>query len=139
MTGLNQNIWGPGTWLFLHSITLNYPEKPTPQDKERITVFFTLVGELLPCRYCRENFNRHIRRYPIRCESRQELSLWLIDIHNMVNVYLKKPVMSREDAMKKLLYLYRKETQNPCSVYIGYVALLAVFLGAIGLYWLTRR
>ena len=30
----NPEIWGPGAWLFLHTITLNYPTNPTFEDKE---------------------------------------------------------------------------------------------------------
>ena len=29
----NNKIWGPDAWLFLHTITFNYPENPSEQDK----------------------------------------------------------------------------------------------------------
>ena len=31
---MNPKIWGPHAWIFLHSITLNYPENPTPELKK---------------------------------------------------------------------------------------------------------
>ena len=37
---MNPKIWGPGGWLFLHSITLNYPENPTENDKMYHKNFF---------------------------------------------------------------------------------------------------
>ena len=30
---MNVNKWGPSGWIFLHTITFNYPEKPTKQLK----------------------------------------------------------------------------------------------------------
>jgi hypothetical protein len=128
--GLTTSAWGPGAWLFLHSITLAYPENPTEQDKERIKAFFLTLGEVLPCRYCRENFIRHIRKLPIQCDSRTDLVLWLIDIHNQVNEMLKKPILTREEALQKILCVYRKEVQNPCYVYylFLFIALLLLFL-----------
>ena len=35
---MNPNIWGESAWLFLHTITLNYPENPTFLDKHNYTV-----------------------------------------------------------------------------------------------------
>ena len=31
---MEPNIWGPGAWTFLHSITLNYPNNPNIQTKK---------------------------------------------------------------------------------------------------------
>ena len=115
--GLNTSAWGPGTWLFLHSVTLSYPENPTDEDKERIKSFFLMLGNTLPCRYCRENYTRHLRKLPIQCNSRTELVLWLIDVHSEVKMVVKKPVLTREGALQKILCVYRKEVQNPCYIY----------------------
>ena len=30
----NNNVWGPAAWTFLHTITFNYPDNPTNQDKQ---------------------------------------------------------------------------------------------------------
>lgn len=127
---MDQRIWGPGTWLFLHSVTLNYPKNPTIHDKEQVIKFFNIVGQMLPCRYCRENFERHLRRYPIRADSRETLIVWLIDVHNLVNIHLNKPVLSREEAMEKITAVYRKETQNPCSIHLLYTGLGLLFIFA---------
>ena len=37
---MEPNIWGPSAWIFLHTITLQYPEKPTDDDKKKYYVFF---------------------------------------------------------------------------------------------------
>ena len=52
---MNQNIWGKATWVFIHSIAVNYPENPLPCEKENTIKFFTLLGDMLPCRFCRQH------------------------------------------------------------------------------------
>ena len=128
--GFNTSAWGPGAWFFLHSVTLSYPDNPTDEDKERIKSFFSMVGNILPCRYCRENYARHLRNLPIQCDSRTELVLWLIDAHNQVNEMLNKPTLKREEALHKILCVYRKEIQNPDYIYHLYlfIALLLLLL-----------
>ena len=33
INNINPSIWGEPGWIFLHSITFSYPEKPTKEDK----------------------------------------------------------------------------------------------------------
>ena len=37
---MEPNIWGPHAWLFLHTITLNFPDNPTKEEKEKYKQFF---------------------------------------------------------------------------------------------------
>ena len=37
---MHPELWGPGAWKFLHSITFNYPKEPTSRDKEYHAKFF---------------------------------------------------------------------------------------------------
>lgn len=124
---MDPKIWGPGTWLFLHTVTLNYPHNPTPRDKEDITNLFVIIGKMLPCFHCRKNYARHLKEYPIQTDTKKDLVYWLIDIHNDVNKELGKPVLSRQEAMDKILCMYRKQPQNPCAIhklYLGFVGIL---------------
>lgn len=128
---MDPHVWGPGAWLFLHSITLNYPHDPTPRDKENIVSLFTMVGKNLPCFYCRENYLRHLKEYPIQTNSKIELVNWLIDVHNDVNKELGKPVLPRQEAMEKILCMYRKQPQNPevfPKVYLFVIVLILTVL-----------
>jgi mitochondrial FAD-linked sulfhydryl oxidase len=125
---MDPKVWGPGLWLALHSITLNYPHYPTEKEKEEITNFFILTGKVLPCFYCRDNFRRHLKEYPINVDSKTELVNWLIDIHNDVNKEIGKPVLSRKEALEKILCMYRKEYQNPESVLLIYFGIIFIFI-----------
>ena len=37
---MEPKVWGPGAWLFLHSITMNYPENPSETEKMYYKNFF---------------------------------------------------------------------------------------------------
>lgn len=97
---MNQNIWGPHAWFFLHTITFNYPEKPKQCDKDRYLRFFTSLQDVIPCKYCRNNYKRHLKEYPIKLESRYSLSKWLVDVHNSVNSLTGKKTISYKEAVK---------------------------------------
>ena len=37
---MKKNFWGPSGWLFLHSVTFQYPDNPSDEDKYNYKVFF---------------------------------------------------------------------------------------------------
>lgn len=84
---MNVNKWGPGGWIFLHTMTFNYPDKPTKEDKKKYTNFFNMLGGMLPCKYCRDSYNIYLKHVPIDkfIDSREGLTYWLYYIHNLVN------------------------------------------------------
>ena len=86
--GMQTRVWGPAGWVFLHCIAQNYPENPTDLQKEMYKSFFELVGNVLPCRYCRESYQEFVKETPLNknvMKNRYTFSKWLYDIHNKVN------------------------------------------------------
>ena len=59
------NKWGPSGWTFLHTITFNYPEKPSDDDKLYYSQFFNLLSVTLPCKYCQASFKIYAKYIPI--------------------------------------------------------------------------
>jgi hypothetical protein len=106
-TGMQTRTWGPAGWIFLHSIAQNYPWKPTEEQKYSYYSFFNLVGNVLPCRYCRESYQKFIHEPDTELtmksmESRKSLFLWLYKIHNKVNKKLDvKGVPTKEQVWEK--------------------------------------
>ncbi len=101
---MNVNKWGPGGWIFLHTITFNYPEKPTKADKKKYTDFFNMVGGMLPCKYCRDSYNIYAKYVPINkfVDSREGITYWLYYIHNLVNDKIfKNDTTSFDEVVKK--------------------------------------
>lgn len=92
--GMMTKIWGPPGWLFLHCVTVGYPhtiDMSKPEHvfrKEQTKLFFTSLGHVLPCLYCRDSYNEYIQEHPLTDKilmTRETLSKWLYDIHNLVN------------------------------------------------------
>ena len=42
---MNPEVWGPHAWFFLHTVTMNYPNKPTIKDKEDNKNFVNILVE----------------------------------------------------------------------------------------------
>jgi hypothetical protein len=95
-------------WRALHYIALGYPRSPSAQDKANYRRFYTSLSDVLPCRSCANNYSRHLEEVKIDPHLDSPLSLfdWTVDMHNVVNKSLGKPVMGRSVA-------YANYTQLP--------------------------
>ena len=111
---MEPNIWGPGAWLFLHSITLNYPDKPTLEQKKIYNDFFHLLGNVLPCSKCQRNYKSHINNSPIsfNLKNKESLSKWLVNIHNQVNKINNKPIISYNQFISDIESIYQNPNQS---------------------------
>jgi len=108
---MNTISWGQPSWVYLHTVTFNYPddpeeydtihEKPIGSTRQKYKDFFTNVGETLPCKYCRDSYRIFIKENPIRLDSRDEITLWLYEIHNKVNDKLGKKGIPFEEVQQK--------------------------------------
>tara|TARA_B100000965_G_scaffold22800_1_gene17186 strand:- start:3560 stop:3937 length:378 start_codon:yes stop_codon:yes gene_type:complete len=78
---ISPNLWGPSGWIFLHYITFGFREC----DKEGYAQFFNYLGNVIPCRFCRESYKILLEQMPPDVSSRDALIKWLWDIHNKVN------------------------------------------------------
>ncbi|GAB5372314.1 hypothetical protein AAMO2058_001654600 [Amorphochlora amoebiformis] len=89
---LNRKELGRSTWALLHTMAAYYPDNPTKQQKQDMEQFMRLAAKLYPCGYCADTTSQEISFNPPRVESREDLSLWLCEIHNEVNDRLGKPL-----------------------------------------------
>ena len=108
---MNQNIWGSQLWFSLHTISMNYPNKPNYIQKQDYKNFFISLQYVIPCTVCRKNYQRHLKELPIEpaLVSRNKLVYWLIDIHNMVNAEIGKKIMPYKNIIDKYEKIYDKK------------------------------
>ena len=45
---------GASTWKLLHTVSVNFPERPTERQRADVEQFFSLFGRLYPCKPCAE-------------------------------------------------------------------------------------
>ena len=104
---MDTKFWGPPGWVFLHTITFNYPWKidnknPEHRQRKKYTKqLFENQQYTLPCKYCRDSFKRFLRELPIdpHLGSRRSLTRWFYNIHNKVNAKLREQEMEAVEAL----------------------------------------
>jgi len=119
--GMISRIWGPPGWLFLHCVTMGYPEfiNNNPRSKRYLEhqerkksteSFFILLGDVLPCGACRKSYKEFMIEHPIysHLNSRRELARWFYDIHNLVNDKLDVPLSERPESFEEFYTRYEK-------------------------------
>lgn len=72
---MDTKFWGPSGWNMLHLITF---ERGSLQKKKKL---FAVLGEVLPCKYCRQSTSEYIQQEP----PTNNLALWLYNLHKKVN------------------------------------------------------
>ena len=91
--GMMTSIWGPPLWHTLHTISFNYPVKPSKEDKENYFIYFKSLQKVLPCKYCRDNLKKNWKELPLKksvFKNRDTLSRYVYNLHKLVNKMLNK-------------------------------------------------
>ena len=91
--GMLTTIWGPAIWHFLHTMSFNYPVKPTCEDKQHYRDFVLSLKHVLPCGKCRKNLINNLKKHPLELshmKSRDTFSKWVYTFHEAINTMLKK-------------------------------------------------
>jgi hypothetical protein len=91
--GMLTTVWGPGMWHYLHTMSFNYPTKPTCLDKAHYRDFILQLKYVLPCGKCRENLCKTFKKMPLTMRhmaSRATFSKYIYDLHEIVNKMLNK-------------------------------------------------
>lgn len=127
---MEPTIWGPPAWIFLHTITLNYPHKPTMEEKNYYKHFFLNLENVLPCTYCAHNYKIHLQKYPIEkfLDSKKNLVQWLIHIHNEVNKIFNKKIISYEEFITIYKKIYNKNQTNYFTYFIFSIVFIIIFI-----------
>lgn len=105
MRNINPEIWGKYYWKVLEYTCLSYPENPSNEDKENMKLFLSSFAQVLPCEKCRNHYKINLMKYPLNdavMSDRHNLLLWLLLIHNSVNISLGKREMSEKEFMARM-------------------------------------
>ena len=132
---MEPNIWGPGAWTFLHSITFQYPESPSDMEKQKYYVFFNSLKNVLPCPVCRGHYETNLENLPIRLDTRQELIEWLIDVHNEINIMNNKKVYSYDEVYEIYNKMYDNNISNQSNKVDYFYILFIIGICIIGYYY----
>lgn len=91
--GMLTTVWGPSVWMFLHTMSFNYPVEPTEEDKKHYRDFVLSLKYVLPCKYCRMNLIKNFEQLPLTMsdmKNRETFSKYIYELHELVNRMLQK-------------------------------------------------
>jgi len=89
---MDTRFWGPDGWKLFHTIAMKYPNNPTDDDKNLHKMFYNILQDVLPCKYCRISYREYIAELPIEksLKNKEDMFKWSYNIHNKVNGKLRK-------------------------------------------------
>lgn len=104
ITPKNPQVWGPPLWNFLHILSFSYPQNPTLEQQQDMRNFFLSLHKVLCCKPCKFSFGGKLNRTEFNdaLESRKNLKVWLLKIHNEVNKYNNKPIYTMQQLEKDI-------------------------------------
>ena len=118
-SGMLTSVWGPPLWHSLHTISFNYPVKPTKTQKDDYFKFFNSLKNVLPCKYCRINLKKNLKTLPLKksvFKNRESLSRWVYKLHELINKMLgKKSRLTYEDVRIRYEYFRARCLKKPSN------------------------
>jgi len=115
--GMLTTVWGPSLWHTLHTISFNFPVKPTKKHKRDYKKFISTLRHILPCGHCRKNIVKNLKKVPLNAKAlknRDNFSHWMYDLHEQINKMLrKKSGLSYEEVRDRYEHFRSRCTKNP--------------------------
>jgi len=123
---MDPEVWGPHTWIFLHTITFNYPENPNSNDKDNIRQFIKYFHTQIPCNKCKKHFKQNLKKHPLSesiLSNKDNLIDWMIAMHNEVNKMHGKKIYTRDEVIDYYENIYNSNNnyftkKNICIILI---------------------
>lgn len=118
--GFVTSVWGPAQWFVLHLTSFNYPTRPSCADKRRHARWLAATGRVLPCRYCRDNFEANLDAAgffdPASFADREAFSRMVWRLHDAVNRMLDKPASPPYEEVRATYEAFRARCLRPSEV-----------------------
>jgi hypothetical protein len=112
MIGMSPDVWGPFFWTTMHIVSLGYSPKPSEKEQEAAIKFYESLAYTIPCPICREHYSYLLEKMPIAqaVGSRDDLVLWVFNVHNAVNNQLGKPEITFDQYIQSMTALSKRSS-----------------------------
>lgn len=124
-------IWGSIVWDYLEIIIMAYPNNPTDEDKTDMINLINAVHKMLPCHKCRYNFTHHLKKHPLNSSalaSKYDMLMWLVNMHNEVNIMTGKPLMTYDDVINKIQNKQKSPINKQIITFVLLVLLFVILI-----------
>jgi hypothetical protein len=119
--GMLTTVWGPSMWHYLHTMSFNYPVKPTEEEKRNYKDFMLSLQHVLPCRHCRENLKNNYKAFPLQAchmASRDKFSRYVYRLHETINKMLgKKSGLKYCDVRERYEHFRARCTEDDTKIF----------------------
>ena len=146
---MNPDVWGPGLWLFIHTIAFNYSDDPSQKEMDDIKNFLIALEKVIPCPGCKAEYSKYIQETPPTLENKTDFVQWTIDLHNSVNERLGKKIRSNEwvanyydslySASLLNLFSFNNGWSHPVNIIILFVVFLVILRICYNKKWFRLR
>ena len=93
--------WGPICWIFLHTIIEKLKDEFFYAKKNVIIDIIHYTCNNLPCPICRKHASNYLKINKInKCNTRNDLRMYMFNFHNVVNRRLNKNIEKNETLEK---------------------------------------
>ena len=125
----NPDVFGPHFWFTMHSVSFFYPENPDSTQMKIHKDFYESFVHVIPCEECRKHYRSLLTLYPVdgHLQSRDQLSRWVVFIHNQVNKRIGKKEIPYDEVVNNYRKAYATTQTNKPRKYAS-IALIAVLL-----------
>lgn len=138
------DVWGPNYWFFLMTMALSYPDHVNPVIKRKYYDFILNLPVFIPNHDIGNNFSKLLDKYPVSpyLDSRDSFVRWVVFIHNKINEQLGKPIITREEAIRRYFkqmapIQIHKYEENEWKKYLIYTVLVTSLIGVS--VWMIRN
>ena len=138
------DVWGPNYWYFLMTMALSYPDQVNPVIKRKYYDFVQNLPIFMPNHTIGNNFSKLLDKYPVSpyLDCRDSFVRWVVFVHNKINEQLGKPVITREEAIRRYFKQMvplelSKHEEKQWKKYIMYTAVMASLIGVT--VWMIRQ
>ncbi|AYV85396.1 MAG: putative FAD-linked sulfhydryl oxidase [Satyrvirus sp.] len=135
-------VWGKSAWSFFHFVTLGYPENPTEDDKKKYFEYVQMLQYVLPCSKCRKNLTNHLKKYPLTkkaLSNRTSFVKWGIDLHNIVNYHINKPMLTYAEAMEQISKLSEQNKKSSIKPIYYVLLVVAIIIICFIIYYVLKN
>ncbi len=127
--------WGEPEWYCLFVFVFSYPTcSPSEIIQKNMKTYLLSLMTVLPCNNCRDNFGKHIKKFPLTdqvLKNRKNLLNWLCNIKNEIRIIQKKKPMDNKELISHYMSLYKEGGMtNKNNNYIYWI-IISILLGTI--------
>lgn len=111
---IDPTMFGPIYWSVIHISCLTAGKELSDEKYQQMSQFVASLPGILPCLDCQEHLAQNLKTLPF---DRSDPFKWSVNLHNLVNTHLGKPLIDYETALlfweskclkktKKINYIY---------------------------------